>query len=106
MSEETKYGKHNQPIEWYQIKLVEYLKVNNPDKVKFNPTVIKIQNDQLTFGMEKHYGGLVMNLKTIDDFHTERMKKVYARLWRDSQLMEQIILDDGETPVPIEEEDE
>ena len=106
MSEETKYGKHNQPIEWYQRKLVEYLKVTNPDKVKFNPTVIKIQNDQLTFGMEKHYGRLVMNLKTIDDFHTERMKKVYARLWRDSQLMEQIILDDGETPILIEEEDE
>ena len=94
MKEETRYGKHNQPKEWYQIKLVEYLKANNPEKLKFNPTVVKIQNNQLTFGMEKHYGGLVMSLKTIDDFHTEQMKKIYARLWGDSQLMEQMILDD------------
>jgi hypothetical protein len=94
MKQENKYGKHNQPKEWYQRKLVEYLKANNPEKVKFNPKVIKIQNNQLFFGMEKHYGGLVMSLKTIDDFHTEQMKKIYARLWGDSQLMEQMILDD------------
>ena len=94
MKEENKYGKHNQPMEWYQSKLVEYIKKNNPEKVKFNPTVIKIQNDQLTFGMEKHYGRLVMSLKTLDDFHTDQMKKIYARLWADSQLMEQIILED------------
>ena len=94
MKEKNKYGKHNQPMEWYQRKLVEYIKANNPEKLKFNPTVIKIQTEELIFGMEKHYGRIVMNLKTIDDFHTERMKKVYARLWGDSQLMEQIILDD------------
>ena len=94
MKEETRYGKQNQPKEWYQSKLVEYLKANNPEKLKFNPTVIKIQNDQLIFGMEKHHGRLVMSLKTIDDFHTEQMKKIYARLWEDSQLMEQMILDD------------
>lgn len=94
MKEETRYGKHNQPKEWYQKKLVEYLKANNPEKLNFNPIVIKIQNEQLFFGMEKHYGRLVMNLKTIDDFHTEQMKKIYARLWGDSQLMEQMILDD------------
>ena len=35
-----------------------------------------------------------MSLKTIDVFHTEQMKKIYARLWVDSQLMEQMILDD------------
>lgn len=92
--EETVYGKYNQPLEWYQRKLVEYIKANNPEKLKFIPTVIKIQNDQLTFGMEKHYGKLVISLKTIDDFHTEQMKKNYARLWGDSQLMEQMILDD------------
>ncbi|AOR26473.1 hypothetical protein FORMA_13130 [Formosa sp. Hel3_A1_48] len=94
MKEENKYGKHKQPIEWYQSKLVEYIKKNNPEKLKFNPTVIKIQNDQLTFGMEKHSGRLVMSLKTLDDFHTDQMKKIYARLWGDSQLMEQLILDD------------
>ena len=93
MKQENKYGKHNQTMEWYQRKLFEYIKANNPEKLKFNPTVIKIQNDQLTFGMEKHYGRLLMSLKTIDDFHTEQMKKVYARLWGDSQLMEQMILD-------------
>ena len=32
MKEETKYGKNNQPIESYQRKLVEYLKVNNPER--------------------------------------------------------------------------
>ena len=94
MKEETVYGKYNQPLEWYQRKLIEFIKEKNPDKLKFNPTVIKIQNDQLIFGMKKHYGRLVMSLKTIDDFHTEHMKKVYARLWGDSQLMEQMILDD------------
>ena len=42
MKEDTRYGKHNQPKEWYQRKLVEYLKANNPEKLKFNPRVIKI----------------------------------------------------------------
>ena len=93
MKEETRYGKHNQPKEWYQRKLVEYLKANNPEKLKFNPRVIKIQNEELIFGMEKHYGRLVISLKTIDDFYTKQMKKNYARLWGDSQLMEQMILD-------------
>ena len=31
MKEETRYGKHNQPKEWYQRKLVEYLKAKNPE---------------------------------------------------------------------------
>ncbi|MGC6434383.1 MAG: hypothetical protein ACON4M_09340 [Crocinitomicaceae bacterium] len=94
MKEKTPYGKYNQPLEWYQRKLIEFIKEKKPDKLKFNPTVIKIQNDQLTFGMDKHHGRLIMSLKTIDDFHTKQMKKVYARLWGDSQLMEQMILDD------------
>ena len=93
MKEETRYGKHNQPKEWYQRKLVEYIKANNPEKLKFNPRVINIQNEELIFGMEKHYGRLVISLKTIDDFYTKQMKKNYASLWRDSQLMEQMILD-------------
>ena len=52
----------------------EYLKANNPEKLKFNPTVIKIQNDQLTFGMGKHYGSLVMKLKTMRFRHDKLIK--------------------------------
>lgn len=94
MKEETKYGKHNQPLQWYQKKLIEYLKTNNPDKLKFNPKILEIKNEQIIFGMEKHHGRLTISLKTLDDYHTEKMKKVYARLFYESQLWGELLEDD------------
>ena len=54
--------------EWYQIKLVEFLKINFPEKIKFNPMVIKITDDKVHFGMQKDEGTLVFSKKTLENF--------------------------------------
>lgn len=91
MKEEFKYGKHNRSSEWYLKKLTEYLATHNPDKPKFNPVIIEINDDRMIFGIHRYPASYSINLKTLDDFHTEKMKKVYARLFRDSQLMENLV---------------
>ena len=94
MNKESNYQKLNQSLKGYQIKLIEYLKANNPEKLKLNPEVIEIKNKRLFFKMERHYGRLIINLDILDDFHTKKMKKVYARLFLDSQLMTKLLEDD------------
>ena len=94
MNKESNYQKLNQSLKGYQIKLIEYLKANNPEKLKLNPEVIEIKNKRLFFKMERHYGRLIINLDILDDFHTKKMKKVYERLFLDSQLMTKLLEDD------------
>ena len=94
MKEEFKYGIHNRTSEWYLKKLTEYLKLHNPDKQMFNLVIIEINDKRIIFGIQRYPASYSINLKTLDDFHTEKMKKVYARLFRDSQLMENSVEDD------------
>jgi hypothetical protein len=47
-------------IEEYQVKLINYLKKTDPDKLKFNPQVIDIKEDYIIFGMNKHIGRLTI----------------------------------------------
>ena len=64
----SKYGARRHTKEWYQIKLVDFLKINFPDKIKFNPSVIKITDDKVYFGMQKHFGTLVISKKSLENF--------------------------------------
>ncbi len=47
-------------IEEYQVKLINYLRKTDPDKLKFNPQVIDIKDDYIIFGMNKHIGRLTI----------------------------------------------
>lgn len=47
-------------IEECQVKLINYLKKTDPDKLKFNPQVIDIKEDYIIFGMNKHIGRLTI----------------------------------------------
>ena len=80
--------------EWYLKKLTEYLELHNPDKPKFNPVIIEINDKRMIFGIQNYPASYSIHLKTLDDFHTQKMKKVYARLFGDSQLMENLLEDD------------
>ena len=64
----SKYGAWRHPKEWYQTKLVNFLKINFPDKIKFNPSVIKITDYKVYFGMQKHFGTLVISKKSLENF--------------------------------------
>lgn len=70
----SNYGRCRHPIQWYQMALNEYLRVNNPKKLKFNPTVIEVNEKHVVFGMEKHYGRLLIETEIIDDFYKEELK--------------------------------
>lgn len=45
--------------------LQKYFIINNPEKLKFRPTVIEYNDDELRFGMAKHYGVLVMKTNNL-----------------------------------------
>ena len=66
----SKYVDQRHSKECYEIKLVEFLKINFPDKIKFNPKIIKITNDKIYFGMQKHYGRLIISKKSLGNFNS------------------------------------
>jgi hypothetical protein len=45
----------------WQSKLIEYITNTQPEKLKFNPTIIEVRNNDIIFGMEKHMGRLVLS---------------------------------------------
>jgi hypothetical protein len=68
----SKYGEWRHPNEWWQIQLVEYMKVTDPEKLKFNPKIIEVNENKIVFGMKKHYGHLHLSKKLIMDTLKER----------------------------------
>lgn len=68
----SKYGEWRHPIEWWQIKLVEYMKVKHPEKLEFNPKVISLTDESIVFGMRNHSGHLNLTKKLIMDTLKER----------------------------------
>lgn len=40
----------------YQRLLIRYFKEQQPEKLKYQPKVIEVNQDQLVFGMTKHMG--------------------------------------------------
>ncbi len=45
----------------WQSKLIEYITKTQPEKLKFNPTIIEVKDNQIIFGMEKHMGRFVLS---------------------------------------------
>lgn len=62
-----KYGKWRHPKEWWQIKLLEYMKIKHPDKVNLNPKIISVEDTHIWFGMQKHYGHFKLDKTTITE---------------------------------------
>jgi len=50
-----------------QVLLILYILQVYANKIVFNPTIIKVEDDFVYFGMKKHYGGLyILKSKIID----------------------------------------
>ena len=49
------------PKRYWQRKLINYIKIVEPEKLKYNPTLIEVKNNKVYFGMKKHYGRLVID---------------------------------------------
>ena len=86
----SKYGARRHTKEWYQIKLVDFLKINFSDKIKFNPSVIKITDDKVHFGMQKHYGTLVISKKSLENFDNETISIVKNKTNNSEQIITDI----------------
>jgi hypothetical protein len=63
----TEYGKALHPLEWWQNALTIYLKMTNPEKLQYNPTVIKVTEEKIHFGMRSHYGILILSKEKIEN---------------------------------------
>jgi hypothetical protein len=61
----SKYGEWRHTKEWWQIKLLEYIKIKHTDKLDLNPKIISVEDTHIWFGMQKHYGHLKLDKKTI-----------------------------------------
>lgn len=48
-------------LDYYQMLLIRYFEKYNPNKLVFNPRVIELRYENLSFGMRKHYG--ILNIK-------------------------------------------
>lgn len=54
-----------QDREVWQSKLIEHIKNTEPEKLKFNPTIIEVKDDEIIFGMERHMGRLILSKKEL-----------------------------------------
>lgn len=61
----TEYGKWRHPKEWWQIKLIQWMKSEHEDKLHLNPKIIEVRETDILFGMEKYYGNLVISKETL-----------------------------------------
>jgi len=51
--------------EYWEGNLKFYLSQKHPDKLKYNPRLIKVTKDHIRFGMKKHMGILILSKKKI-----------------------------------------
>ncbi len=65
MSKWRSYGQALHPKEWWEIALLQYIKIKEPDKIKNEPKVISVSTDKVMFGMKSHFGLLHISKKTI-----------------------------------------
>ena len=65
MSNWNAYGQWRHPKIWWQLALLEYIKIKCPEKVAYNPKVECVTRHMVKFGMMKHYGRLNISKKTI-----------------------------------------
>lgn len=53
----------NEKIRKYQSLLISYFQKNHPEKLKYQPKVIEINQDNEVFGMTKHVGILTLKIE-------------------------------------------
>ena len=62
----SNYGKWRHPIQYHQIKLDYYFKVNYPDQVKLNPTVIHVEDGYIHYRMMNQRDQIRMSIILLD----------------------------------------
>lgn len=71
----SKYGQWRHPKEWWELKLIEWMRIKHPDTLKYNPKIDSITDTHIKFGMKKHYGVLRIDKETIlKDLENENVK--------------------------------
>ena len=65
MSNWLAYGQSVHQQEWWQLALLEYIKIKCPEKIRYNPKVVCVTSHTVEFGMIKHYGRFIFSKKTI-----------------------------------------
>lgn len=51
--------------EYWESNLKDYINQNHPDKLKYNPRLLEVTKDHISFGMKKHMGILILSKKKI-----------------------------------------
>jgi hypothetical protein len=59
------------PKKYYQQLLLKHLEYYNPDKLKFNPKVFKVDNYYVFFDMDKYYGKNAIARQTLERFRED-----------------------------------
>ena len=75
---------------WYQIKLVDFLKLIFLTKSNLILGVIKITDDKVHFGMQKHYGTLVISKKSLENFDNRTISIVKNKTNNSEQIITDI----------------
>ena len=50
---------------YWESNLLEYLTQKHPDKIKYNPALLKVTEEHIVFGIKKHMGIFIIPKKTI-----------------------------------------
>jgi hypothetical protein len=50
---------------YWENNLKDYIIQNHPDKLHYNPKLLKVTKDNISFGMKKHMGVLILSKKKI-----------------------------------------
>jgi hypothetical protein len=56
-----------QDNEVWQSKLIEYITKTQPEKLKFNPKIIEVKENEIVFGMNNHMGRLIVSKKLLNN---------------------------------------
>jgi hypothetical protein len=61
----SNYGKWLHPKAWWEGKLIRWIETEHPDKKEYNPKVIEVRENEIVFGMSKHFGRLIVSKETL-----------------------------------------
>lgn len=58
----------NEEIQKYQRLLIQYFKKSHPEKLRLNPRVLEVTKTHVKFGMQKHFGILLIHKITLESY--------------------------------------
>ncbi len=53
------------PNTYWESNLKDYIILNHPNQLHYNPTLLEVTKDNISFGMKKHIGVLILSKKKI-----------------------------------------